>query len=113
MADGMRVHQVLSNLVGNSIKFTPAGGRIEITAKPHSEGMVCIAVSDTGPGIAPDQLPRVFGRFWQGGHKDRLGIGLGLAISKGIVEAHGGEIRVESTLGEGTTFSFTLPAAAA
>ena len=110
-ADSVRIQQVLSNLVGNAIKFTPAGGRIEVRAEPYGEGAVRIAVADTGPGIAPDQLPQVFGRFWQGGHRDGLGVGLGLAICKGIIEAHGGEIWVESTLGEGTTFAFWLPLA--
>ena len=111
LADPVRIQQVLSNLVGNAIKFTPAGGRIEVRAEPHGDGAVRISVADTGPGIATDQLPQVFGRFWQGGHRDRLGIGLGLAICKGIIEAHGGEIWVESVPGEGTTFAFWLPLA--
>jgi signal transduction histidine kinase len=67
------------------------------------------AVSDTGPGIPPDQLPHIFGRFWQANRKDRRGIGLGLAIAKGIVEVHGGRIWVESQLGEGSNFYFTIP----
>ncbi|HWK88587.1 MAG TPA: HAMP domain-containing sensor histidine kinase, partial [Longimicrobium sp.] len=108
-ADPVRIQQVLSNLVGNAIKFTPAGGLIEVRAQPHGAGAVRISVADSGPGIAPDQLPQVFGRFWQGGHRDRLGVGLGLAICKGIVEAHSGEIWVESVLGQGTTFAFWLP----
>jgi PAS domain S-box-containing protein len=110
-ADAVRIQQVLSNLVGNAIKFTPAGGRIEVRAELHGDAAVRISVADTGPGIAADQLPQVFGRFWQGGHRDRLGVGLGLAICKGIIEAHGGEIWVESVQGEGTTFAFWLPLA--
>ena len=107
-ADGGRVLQVLSNLVGNAIKFTPSGGSVTIRAEPDGSG-VRMSVADTGSGIPAEQLPRVFGRFWQANTSDRRGIGLGLAISKGIVEAHGGKIWVESRVGEGTTFYFTLP----
>jgi signal transduction histidine kinase len=106
-ADAGRVLQVLSNLVGNAIKFTPEGGRIVIGAKPVAGG-VEFFVSDTGPGIPPDQLERIFGRFWQADVTDRRGIGLGLTIAKGIMDAHGGRLWVESTLGQGTTFRFIL-----
>ena len=106
-ADAGRVLQVLSNLVGNAIKFTPEGGRIVIGAKPVVAG-VEFFVSDTGPGIPPDQLERIFGRFWQADAADRRGIGLGLTIAKGIMDAHGGRLWVESTLGQGTTFRFIL-----
>jgi PAS domain S-box-containing protein len=109
-ADPARVQQVLSNLVGNAIKFTPSGGRIVLRANP-GENEARFAVADTGPGIAPDQLPHIFGRFWQGKRSDRRGIGLGLTIAKGIVEAHGGRIWVESQLGHGSSFFFTLPTA--
>lgn len=107
-ADHARVLQVLSNLVGNSVKFTPAGGRITITVR-QGDDSVLISVTDTGPGIAADQLPHIFGRYWQANRTDRRGIGLGLAIAKGIVDAHGGKIWVDSQLGEGSTFIFTLP----
>lgn len=109
--DPGRVQQVLSNLVGNAVKFTPAGGRIVIRAA-NADGTVQISVSDTGPGIPPDRLEQVFGRFWQADRTDRRGLGLGLAIAKAIIDAHGGRIWVESDLGKGTTFHFTLPAAA-
>ena len=108
LADQVRVQQVLSNLIGNAIKFTPKGGRITVhgeTAETH----VRVAVSDTGPGIAADQLPHIFAQYWQGARTDRRGIGLGLAIAKGIVEAHNGRIWVESVVGQGSTFYFTLP----
>ncbi|HEX2191290.1 MAG TPA: ATP-binding protein [Longimicrobiaceae bacterium] len=107
MADRDRVLQVLSNLLGNAVKFTPRGGRVAVRAAA-TDGWVEVSVSDSGPGIAPEDLPRVFDRFWQGDPR-RKGAGLGLAIARGIVEAHGGEIRVRSTPGEGSTFSFTLP----
>ena len=107
-ADGARVLQVLSNLVGNAIKFTPKGGRIVIGAKRVGEKVLC-SVSDTGPGIPAEQLPHIFDRFWQAKHADRRGIGLGLAISKGIVEAHGEEIWAVSESGQGSTFLFALP----
>jgi sigma-B regulation protein RsbU (phosphoserine phosphatase) len=110
VADRERVLQVLGNLVGNAFKFTPAGGRITLGADRAPEG-VRISVTDTGPGIAPEHLGHVFDRFWKTQGGNRTGAGLGLAISKGIVEAHGGTIGVESVVGEGSTFSFTLPAA--
>jgi signal transduction histidine kinase len=106
-ADGGRVLQVLSNLVGNAVKFTPKEGRIVIRADP-APGGVRFSVADTGPGIPQEQLGKLFGRFWQGNPADRRGIGLGLSIAKGIVDAHGGRIWVESRVGEGTTFYFTL-----
>ena len=107
-ADPGRVLQALSNLVGNAIKFTSPGGRITIRADRAQAGGVQCAVADTGGGIPPEQLPKIFGRFWQPDPADRRGIGLGLAITKGIVEAHGGRIWVESRVGEGTTFYFTV-----
>ena len=109
VADEGRVLQVLSNLVGNAVKFTPAGGRIVIRAD-DAPGGVRFSVSDTGQGMSPDQLSHLFGRFWQANPADRRGIGLGLSIAKGIVEAHGGRIWVESQPGAGTTFHFTLSA---
>ena len=107
-ADSGRILQVFSNLVGNAIKFTPAGGRITISATALEEE-VRFEIADTGPGIPAESLPHVFGQFWQGLRGDRRGIGLGLAIAKGIVEAHGGRIWVESQVGEGSRFYFTLP----
>ena len=106
-ADSGRILQVFSNLVGNAIKFTPAGGRITISAM-RLEDEVRFEIADTGPGIPAEQLPHVFGQFWQGLRGDRRGIGLGLAIAKGIVEAHHGKIWVESQVGEGSRFYFTL-----
>ena len=111
--DPARIQQVLSNLVGNAIKFTPKGGRIVIHAAVESDREVRIAVSDTGPGIPADQLPHIFGRYWQGKRSDRRGVGLGLSIVKGIVEGHDGRVWVESRPGEGSQFIFTLPVATA
>lgn len=107
VADEGRVIQVLSNLVGNAVKFTPAGGAITIRAE-DAPGGVRFSVSDTGVGMTPEQLSKLFGQFWQANPADRRGIGLGLSIAKGIVEAHGGRIWVESQPGVGTTFHFTL-----
>ncbi|MFL5576062.1 MAG: sensor histidine kinase [Gemmatimonadaceae bacterium] len=115
LADAERVAQLLSNLVGNAIKFTPRGGRVTVGARLHAAdavgGAPCveIAVCDTGPGIPAEQLPHVFERYWQMRPSGRLGAGLGLVIAKGIAEAHGGRIWAESTEGEGTRVAFTLP----
>jgi len=109
-ADRERVLQVLANLCGNAVKFTPAGGTVEVRAEPDGES-VRVSCVDTGPGIAREDLPHVFDRFWQARSTRRAGAGLGLAIAKGIVEAHGGAISAESTPGEGSTFAFTLPVA--
>ncbi|HEV7836636.1 MAG TPA: HAMP domain-containing sensor histidine kinase, partial [Gemmatimonadaceae bacterium] len=110
MADSARIQQVLSNLVGNAVKFTPRDGRVTVCAEPI-DGGVRFGVKDNGPGIPPDQVPHIFGQFWQAMPSDRRGIGLGLAIAKGIVEAHGGMIWVESQIGAGSNFYFTLPSA--
>ena len=106
-ADRERVLQVFSNLGGNALKFTARRGRV-IIAATHHDALVRFAVSDTGTGIGPGDLPHVFDRYWQAA-TTRHGVGLGLAVAKAIVEAHGGEICVESILGRGTTFSFTIP----
>jgi signal transduction histidine kinase len=103
---------VLENLVGNAIKFTPGGGRITVGAAPR-DNEVLFWVADTGSGISPDQLPHVFDRFWQARKGARKGAGLGLPITRGIVETHGGRIWVESTLGRGSIFFFTVPQATA
>ncbi|HEY0035645.1 MAG TPA: ATP-binding protein, partial [Longimicrobium sp.] len=109
-ADRERIHQVLSNLVGNAVKFTPQEGRVLVTTVAE-DGEIRVSVADTGPGIPPEHLPHVFDRFWQARSTRRAGAGLGLAIARGIVEAHGGAIGVESEPGRGTTFHFTLPLA--
>jgi PAS domain S-box-containing protein len=110
LCDRERVLQVFSNLVGNAIKFTPAGGSISIGAELHQE-QVLIAIRDTGPGIPEALLPNIFKRHWQARETARKGLGLGLHIAKGIVEAQGGSIWVESQPGAGTTFFFTIPLA--
>jgi signal transduction histidine kinase len=106
--DRYRVLQALSNLLGNAMKFTGAGGEVHIGAQ-RADDAVRVTVRDTGTGIAPDHVPHLFDRYWQAKETSNLGAGLGLFITKGIVEAHGGKIGVESALGCGTTFSFTLP----
>jgi signal transduction histidine kinase len=133
-ADHERVVQVLLNLIGNAVKFTPAGGRVTVRAEAAVGGgngsgnagdgprgdqgqqkqqqhHVRFSVGDTGPGIPAEHLDHIFDRFWQVRAQGRAGAGLGLAIAKGIVEAHGGAIGVTSTVGVGTTFWFTIPAA--
>ena len=111
-ADRDRLLQVFDNLIANAIKFTPADGRITIGAE-GGEAEVTFWVRDTGSGIAEDHLPHVFDRFWQGARSARKGAGLGLTIVRGIVEAHGGRVWVESAPGQGSTFHFTVPAAPA
>jgi signal transduction histidine kinase len=108
VADRERIHQALSNLVGNAIKFTPAGGKVVIEAIADSETLT-LSVRDTGIGISEEELPRIFDRYWQSTRTNRQGAGLGLAIAKGIVEGHGGRIWVESAAGSGTTVRFALP----
>jgi len=106
--DRNRLLQVLSNLIGNALKFTPPQGQVRLTVEEgHRETQ--FIVSDTGSGIAKENLPYVFDRFWQARQTQRLGTGLGLSIAKGIVEAHGGRIWVESEFGKGSTFGFTIP----
>ena len=105
--DRGRVQQIFSNLVGNAIKFSAPEGRVTMSARKDGD-RVRFEVTDTGPGIATVDLGRLFDRFWQNDRGDRRGIGLGLSIAKGLVEAHGGQIGVESTVGAGSTFWFRL-----
>lgn len=109
-ADRHRVIQVLSNLIGNALKFTPEGGMVTFRAEPQ-DGFVLFTVADTGPGIPRENLDKIFNPYWQAKRTARLGAGLGLPIAKGIVESHGGRIWVESAPGEGTKFYFTLQVA--
>jgi signal transduction histidine kinase len=106
--DRGRILQVFDNLLGNALKFTPEGGEVTIRAYPQ-KSVVRFAISDTGPGIAAADLPHVFDRFWQARQSRDGGAGLGLAIARSIVTAHGGEMWVESEEGRGSTFLFTLP----
>jgi signal transduction histidine kinase len=111
-ADPLRVSQIVSNLIGNALKFTPEQGHVVLRAGPRG-GLVVFEVVDDGPGIPPAHVEHLFERFWQARRSDSRGVGLGLAIAKGLVEAHGGTISVRSTVGAGSTFSFTLPTAIA
>ena len=111
-ADRQRVLQVLSNLIGNAIKFTPAGGSIEVRARAAA-GEVRFSVADTGPGVGADEISRIFEPFWRGRNARRDGIGLGLTIARWLVEAHGGRIWAENADGGGAVFHFTLPQVAA
>lgn len=106
--DAARILQVLTNLLSNAIKFTPADGRIVVRAERFGDE-IRFAVTDTGVGIATDNLEAVFGRFLQVAPNDRRGVGLGLYISKAIVQGHGGRMWAESQIGQGSTFCFTLP----
>ncbi len=109
--DTQRIGRVLNNLVGNALRYTPSGGKVQVRASPEPAGCL-VEVIDTGEGIPPEDLSHVFERFYRSEKsRNRLtgGAGLGLAIAHGIVEAHGGQIGVESTLGLGTRFWFTLP----
>ncbi len=107
-ADSARVLQVFSNLVGNAIKFTPAGGTITLSAVRADDKVQC-SVTDTGPGIPPAQIPRLFGKFWQAKRGDGRGVGLGLAIARRIVEGAGGSIKLMSEMGCGTQVIVELP----
>jgi signal transduction histidine kinase len=109
--DADRMNEVMGNLLANAFKFTEAGGSVELSATP-SDDHVQIVVRDTGAGIPPDQLPHIFEKFYQADNQRAAaatGSGLGLAIAKEIVEAHRGQIRCDSVLGEGTTFTLLLP----
>jgi signal transduction histidine kinase len=111
VVDSDRLSQVLRNLVDNALRYTPAGGRVSVTVGPQARG-VAVTVADTGAGIAPEDLPHVFDRFYRAdGSRTRAtgGSGLGLAIVKQLVEAHGGRVWAESEPGRGSVFSFALP----
>jgi signal transduction histidine kinase/CheY-like chemotaxis protein len=107
--DRDRIVQVLANLLGNAVKFTPRGGRVTLHIDTRDHG-ICFEVADNGPGIPADQLPHLFDRFWRGQARNN-GVGLGLYISRGIVAAHDSELRVETQLGNGSRFYFVLPRA--
>ena len=111
--DADRVTQILTNLLSNAHKYTPAGGSITITVRGE-EGRVRVSVQDTGIGLSLDDQARLFTKFFRAQHRATEGVGgtgLGLAITRALVELHSGEITVTSALGQGSTFSFTLPAA--
>jgi PAS domain S-box-containing protein len=109
LADRIRIGQVLSNLLGNAVKFTPHGGEVRLTLGVTDDGLVRIGVRDTGPGVQPEDVPRLFERYYQAPRLLRAGSGLGLYIAKGIVDAHGGTIGVTTAPGSGSEFHFTLP----
>jgi signal transduction histidine kinase len=111
VADERKVKQVLLNLLSNAVKFTPDGGRVDLTATAAKD-VITIAVSDTGIGIAPEDQAAIFEEFRQVGREDartQEGTGLGLTLAKKFVELHGGRIWVQSQVGQGSTFTFTLP----
>lgn len=110
-ADPLRVSQIIGNLIGNALKFTPEHGVVTLSAAPNGHN-VAFHVTDTGPGVAPGDVEHLFDNFWQA-RNDHRGVGLGLPIAKGMVEAHGGMIWCDTRPGQGSTFSFTLPRAEA
>ena len=112
-ADRDKVTQVLMNLIGNAVKFTPQGGKVSVAVEKNGNDYIQISVADTGPGILPEERNRIFSKFYQVANIEKQkpkGSGLGLAISKALVEMHGGKIWMESEIGRGSTFYFTLPA---
>jgi len=111
LADAQRVHQVVTNLLGNALKFTPSGGRVTLEAGP-ADGQARLSVADTGAGIPSDELPRIFDRFWRGRQAAGVaGSGIGLAVVAELVRAHGGTVTATSTVGRGTQMVVTLPRA--
>jgi two-component system sensor histidine kinase GlrK len=115
LGDFDRLEQVLNNLLDNALRYTPAGGTVRVACRDLQPGTLQVTVSDSGPGIPPQDLPHLFERFYRSAanqaNSHRKGYGLGLAISREIVRAHGGEIWATSEHGHGTTFVFTLPTA--
>ncbi len=109
LADPARFQLVFDNLLSNALKYTPIGGEVSVTAQPE-DSMVRFAVEDTGIGIAPEHLPRIFEKFFRVPGQEHISSGLGLTIAKEIVEAHGGAIEVTSQPGKGTKFTFTVKA---
>lgn len=112
LADPDRLERILGNLVTNALKYAPEGTPVCVTLD-RGDGVVIVSVADQGPGIEPDEVPHIFERYYrtQATRTSHEGLGLGLYITRGLVEAHGGRIWVESRLGVGSTFSFTLPLA--
>jgi signal transduction histidine kinase len=113
LADPDKINQVLMNLIGNAIKFTPASGKVTVSASRNGQKNVQVSVSDTGPGVLPSERETIFDKFYQIADEEGAkpkGTGLGLAICKALVELHGGKIWVESEVKQGSTFNFTLPA---
>jgi signal transduction histidine kinase len=112
-ADPVRLAQAVDNLVSNAIKFTPSGGTVRLGVRPGARGGAVLVVADSGIGIPPDELSHLTNRFFRASTATRRaipGVGLGLSITKAIIDAHGGTLEITSTLGEGTTFTVTLPA---
>jgi signal transduction histidine kinase len=107
-ADAERVVQAMGNIVGNALKFVGRGGRVRISCCRQGPNAL-FAIKDTGPGMTPEQMTQLFNKFWQGRRTDKRGVGLGLTIARGIVEAHGGRIWAKSRVGVGSIFYFTLP----
>jgi two-component system phosphate regulon sensor histidine kinase PhoR len=111
LLDPLKITQVLENLIDNAVKYTPKGSRIDVSTQTR-ENRVEICVRDNGPGIPEADLPHIFERFYRvdkGRSREKGGTGLGLSIVKHIVQLHGGQVRVESKLGQGTAFYFTIP----
>jgi signal transduction histidine kinase len=103
----------LTNLIGNAVKFTPNLGKVTMTVSPAENAWLRISIADTGPGIPPEEASKIFDEFYQmsrPGREKSKGVGLGLAISKKLVEMHGGKITIDSIVGRGSNFIFTLPA---
>ena len=112
-ADAVRLGQAVDNLVSNALKFTERGGTVRVEVEPPEDGGALVRVVDSGIGIPPDELARLTERFYRATTATRRaipGVGLGLSITKAVVEAHGGTVTVESTVGEGTCFTLALPA---
>ena len=111
-ADPRWLHQVITNLLTNALKFTPAGGRVTITAGPSGAKQAVLTVTDTGTGIPADELPRIFDRFWRGRQAAQLsGSGIGLAVAAELARAHGGQLTARSQPGQGAELTLTLPGA--
>jgi signal transduction histidine kinase len=112
LVDVEQIGRVLGNLISNALRYTPRGGQITLGAERGDGDMVALTVADTGAGIAPEHLPKIFERFYradQSRTRETGGSGLGLAIVRSIIEAHGGLVRIQSTLGQGTRFTLLLP----
>jgi signal transduction histidine kinase len=113
IGDNRMIQRMLSNLLDNAIKYTPSGGKVNVSVSENEKGDVIITVKDTGVGISPNDLPRIFDRFYRCDQsRSNSGIGLGLSLARAIARAHGGEITATSTPNQGSTLTVTLPKSA-